>query len=85
MLKKENLVDSRKRERDRFNFIVNRGGLEAGISFAIRTLKIYQTCLKYKEKDPSKPKYHYSRNTEYLAEFAGSILEIKKILKEYKI
>lgn len=84
-MNKHDLLPIRQRERERFDFVVHRDGLDAGLTFVLRTLRMYQTTLRYTDPDPSKPKHNFSRNREYFAEFVGSILELKAILREYNI
>ena len=77
---KSTLLAARKRELDRINFISQRDGINSAIHFAKRTLFLYYSALRFVNKDPSKAKHHFSRSPEYLSEYMGSVMELKKFL-----
>jgi hypothetical protein len=81
-MKKEAVLTARKTERDRIAFIEQRDGTDGAVHFAQRTLAIYQSALRFVNKDPAKAKHHFARSLEYLPEYVGSVLELKRFLRE---
>jgi len=54
--------------------------LEAARDFAMRTLGIYQDALRY--RNPETFRRHFSFYEPYQTRYVGSIIELKRFLKE---
>lgn len=83
IIHRHKLDSARTQEQARLEFLVQRDGLSAALDFARRTMRIYQTALRYKNPDPGKSPYHFARSVDYVDSFVGSILECRAFIRAH--